>query len=93
LGLVVTIAVAVILGVHPFGSTELYDDGPRFVDHIGPIWVAIHVAVAVLLPAIATLSVASISITWAQRQWTTISEMGLLRPAITLFHVWFGLIG
>jgi hypothetical protein len=202
LGLVVTIAVAVILGVHPFGSTELYDDGSRFVDHVGPFWVAIHVAGAVLLlaipvvlaawvetlqtaagqvfgrltvtastvavtlaalhlvgtdtmtfvayrdtlasgiegagagadvllrlhaatlmawvltlfvavpigaaaaaagerdwrwrfwlpAAIATLSVASISLTWAERQWTTVSEMGLLRPAITLFLVWFGLI-
>jgi hypothetical protein len=40
---------------------------------------------------IATLSVASVSITWAERQWTTVSEMGLLRPAITLFLAWFGL--
>jgi hypothetical protein len=201
-GLVVTIAVAVILGVHPFGSTELYDDGSRFVDHVDPFWVAIHVAGAVLLlaipvvlaawtqtlqtasgqvfgrltvtastvavtlavvhlvgtdtmtfvayrdtlvagvegapagadvllrlhaatlmawvltlfvavpggaavvaacerdwrwrfwlpAAIAMLGVASISVTWAERQWTTLSEMGLLRPAITLFLVWFGLV-
>jgi hypothetical protein len=201
-GLVVTIAVAVILGVHPFGSTELYDDGSRFVDHVGPFWVAIHVGGAILLlaipvvlaawsqtlqtaagqvfgrltvttatvagalavlhlvgtdtmtfvayrdtlgsgiegaaagadvllrlhaatlmawvttlfvavpscavavaicerdwrwrfwlpAAIAVLSVASISLTWAERQWTTVSEMGLLRPAITLFLLWFGLV-
>ena len=39
--------VAVILGVHPFGTTELYDDGAAFLDHVGPFWVAIHLAAAV----------------------------------------------
>jgi hypothetical protein len=202
LGVVVTVAVAVILGVHPFGSTDLYDDGERFVAHVGALWVVIHVVGAVLFLAIpvvigawaqtlraaasqvfgrltvtvsviavalavlhlvgtdtmtflayddtlasgiegavagadvllrlhaatlmawvlslfvalpmaaaaataldrdsswrfwlptvvAVLGVASVSVTLAERQWTTLSEMGLLRPAITLFLVWFGLI-
>ena len=201
LGIAVTIAVAVILGVHPFGSTGLYDDGTRFVEHVGPLWVIIHFAGAVLLlaipvivaswaetldaaasqvfgkltvtvsvvavtlavlhlvgtdtmtflayedtlasgidgavigadvllrvhaatlmawvmsmfvalpivaavatasdrvwswqfwlpAAIATVSLASVSVTLVEGQWTTLSEMGLLRPTITLFLVWFGL--
>ena len=41
--------------------------------------------------AIATVSLASVSVTFVEGQWTTLSEMGLLRPAITLFLVWFGL--
>ena len=41
---------------------------------------------------IAALSLASVSVTLAERQWTTLSEMGLFRPAITVFLVWFGLI-
>lgn len=41
------IAVAVILGVHPFGSTDLYGDGLEFVDHVSPFWIAIHLAGAV----------------------------------------------
>ena len=201
LGVVVTVAVAVILGVHPLGSTDLYDDGPRFVEHVGAFWVVIHFVGALLLLAIpvvlagwvktlgtassqvfgrltvtvavvgvtlamlhlvgtdtttflayedtlesgaggaaigadvllrvhaatlmawvmsmfvalpagaaaaaasdhdwswrfwlpaatAVVSVGSVSVTLTERQWTTLSEMGLLRPAITLFLVWFGL--
>jgi hypothetical protein len=203
LGVVIAVSVAVILGAHPFGDTELYDDGAEFVDHVGWFWVVIHVVGAVLflgiptvmstwaemlhtsagqvfgrvaasistgavalavlhfvgtdttsfiaykdtlasgqdgaavgadvlvrihaatlmalvitlfvamplaaalataldgdrgwrfgLPmAIGGLSVAAASVTLMERQWTTLSEMGLLRPAITLFVIWFGLIG
>jgi hypothetical protein len=203
LGVVIAVSVAGILGLHPFGSTELYDDGSEFVGHVGWFWVTIHivgamlflgiptvvrawadtldtaagqvfgsvaasistaaVALAVLhfvgtdttsflafkdtlasgqvgaavgadvllrihaatlmalvitlfvalpvaaalatvldgdhswrfwLPmAIAALSVASVTVTLTERQWTTLSEMGMLRPAITLFVIWFGLIG
>jgi hypothetical protein len=203
LGVVIAVSVAVILGAHPFGDTELYDDGSKFVDHVGWFWVVIHVVGAVLflgiptvmstwadtlqapvaqvfgrmaasistgavalavlhfvgtdttsfitfkdtvasgqegaasgadvlvgihaatlmalvitlfvamplaaalatafdgdrgwrfwLPmAIAGLSVAAASVTLRERQWTTLSEMGLLRPAITLFVIWLGLIG
>jgi len=202
LGLVVAISIAVVLGVHPLGSTDLYDDGARFADHVGPFWVTIHfigallllaipvvigawadafsaaashvfarlaatvsvggaalgvlhlagtdtvtfltyqdtlssglegagagadvllrihaatltafvVSMFVALPAataltaaagrdwswrcwvplaIAALSVASVSITLAEGQWTSLSEMGLFRPAVTLFLVWLALI-
>jgi hypothetical protein len=202
LGVVVAIAIAVILGVHPWGTTELYDDGARFVDHVGAFWVVIHVLGAFLLLAIpvvvgawgetigapagqvfgklaatvavgaaalgvlhlagtdtmtflayedtlargvegavagadvllrihaatltafmmtmfvalptagamaaafdrdwswrfwlpgvtALLGAASVTVTLFEKQWTTLSEMGLLRPSITLFLVWFGLI-
>jgi hypothetical protein len=202
LGVAVTVAVAVILGAHPFGSTGLYDDGVRFVEHVGALWVVIHFAGAILLLAvpvviagwaetlgsavskvfgrltvtvsivaaglavlhlvgtdtmtfvayedtltsgvdgaaigadvllrvhaatlmawvmsmfvampiaaavatageqdwswrfwlpvvIAAVSLVALSVTLVERQWTTLSEMGLLRPAITLFLVWFGLI-
>ena len=34
-GLVAAVMVAVILGVHPPGSTELYSDGRDFVEHVG----------------------------------------------------------
>jgi hypothetical protein len=30
-GVVIAVSVAVILGVHPWGSTDLYDDGAEFV--------------------------------------------------------------
>jgi hypothetical protein len=202
LGVVVAVAIAVILGVHPWGSTGLYDDGTRFVDHVGGFWVAIHfvgamlfLAVPVVLAAwaerfasptghvfaklaatasivgtalgvlhlagtdtvtflayedtlasgidgavvgadvllrlhaatlvafvttqfvavptaaaaaaaldrdwgwrfwlpvtIAALSVTSVSVTVVEGQWTTLSEMGLFRPAVTAFLVWFGLV-
>ena len=52
LRVVVTLAVAIILGFHPFGSTDLYDDGARFVEHVGALWVVIHLAGAVLFLAI-----------------------------------------
>ena len=202
LGLVVAISIAVVLGVHPLGSTELYDDGVRFTDHVGPFWVSIHfvggllllaipviigawadtftaaaphvfgrlaatvsvgaaalgvlhlagtdtvtfltyqdtlargvdgaaagadvllrihaatlsafvMSMFVALPgaaalacvsgrdrtwrfwlplAITVLSVASLIVTLAAGQWTSLSEMGLFRPAVTLFVIWLGLI-
>ena len=203
IGIVTAVGLALILGGHPFGSTDLYDDGERFVNHVGPFWVAIHfvgallflavptivgawgetlrsaagrvigrlavtvatvgVAIATLhlvgtdtttflayedtlrsgiegaaagadvllrihaatlmamvislfvalplscavaaaleretgwqlwLPAVvATISAAAAGVTLVEGQWTTLSEMGLFRPAITLFLVWLGVIG
>ena len=49
IGFWVAIALAVLLGLHPPGSTELYGDGKAFLEHIDGFWIAIHVAVAVLL--------------------------------------------
>ncbi len=47
IGLVGAALVAAILGVHPLGTTELYDDGPGFLDHVNVFWVAIHLVAAV----------------------------------------------
>jgi hypothetical protein len=202
IGVVVAVAGGLILGVHPLGSSALYDDGPRFAHHVDYFWVTIHfvgailflampavfaaaggtraapaahvfgrmatsisiggVALAVLhlagtdtmtflaykdtldsgiegaeagadvllrlhaatlmawvltlfvalpaaaalaaatdrdwswrlwlLVATAALATASVSVTLSERQLTTLSEMGLLRPAMVLFLLWFGLL-
>ncbi len=48
-GLACAIGVAVILGIHPFGSTELYDDGQKFLEHVSPFWIVIHLVATPLL--------------------------------------------
>lgn len=48
-GLACVVGVVVILGVHPFGSTELYDDGGRFLDHVSGFWIVIHLVATLLL--------------------------------------------
>lgn len=48
-GLWATAAVAVILAIHPFGTTELYGDGQRFLEHVGWFWIVIHLVAALLL--------------------------------------------
>ncbi len=45
------VAVAVILGVHPVGTTDLYGDGVEFVEHVGPYWITIHLAAAFVILA------------------------------------------
>ncbi len=46
------------------------------------------------IPAAAVvLVVASMAVTFSERQFTTLSEMGLFRPAATLFIIWLFLIG
>ena len=202
IGVIVAIAVGLILGVHPLGSSDLYDDGPRFTHHVGYFWVTIHFVGAILLLAVpaviaassatlvtpaahalgriatsvsiggvtlavlhlagtdtmtflayedtldsgiegaaagadvllrlhaatlmafvltlfvalpaaealavamdrdwswrfwlpavtSVLATASVCVTLGARQWTTLSEMGLLRPAMVLFLLWFGLV-
>ncbi|MGH9119684.1 MAG: hypothetical protein ACRD0A_17965 [Acidimicrobiales bacterium] len=59
LGIVIAVLAAVILGVHPPGSTDLYDDGVEFIDHIGPLWIAIH-----LLAALVLLGVPAVVAAW-----------------------------
>ena len=54
-GVVIAVSVAVILGVHPWGSTDLYNDGVEFVDHVGPFWVAIHFVGAMLFLGMPTV--------------------------------------
>ncbi len=48
-GLALPVLLAVILALHPPASTELYDDGVRFVLHVDGFWVGLHVAAAVVL--------------------------------------------
>lgn len=49
IGLVCAVGVAVILGIHPFGSTELYDDGAQYLEHVSAFWIVIHLAATPLL--------------------------------------------
>jgi hypothetical protein len=42
--------------------------------------------------AIALLAASAVTVTLIERQWTSISEMALLRPAMVLFLLWLGLI-
>lgn len=51
IGLMATLVLVVVLVVHPFGRTELYDDGVRFSDHIGGFWIVIHVVAVLALIA------------------------------------------
>lgn len=49
------VVLAVLLGVHPPGSSELYNDGQQFVEHVNAFWVTIHFLgtltfIALLLP-------------------------------------------
>jgi hypothetical protein len=48
-GLALPVLLATILALHPPGSTELYDDGVRFVQHVDGFWVGMHLAAAVML--------------------------------------------
>jgi hypothetical protein len=45
-----------LLAIHPPGTTELYDDGSHFLEHVDGLWVAIHflagLASLAVLPAI-----------------------------------------
>lgn len=47
-GLVGVIGLAIVLLVHPFGTTDLYDDGFEFLDHVNWFWMAIHITGAAL---------------------------------------------
>ena len=59
IGVIVAIAVGLILGMHPLGSSDLYDDGPRFTHHVGYFWVTIHFVGAILLLAVPAVIAAS----------------------------------
>lgn len=50
-GLFSSVGLAVILAIHPLGSTELYGDGGQFLDHVNGLWIALHLAAATLLIA------------------------------------------
>lgn len=42
------IAIAIVLIIHPFGTSDLYDDGFEFLDHVNAYWMIIHLAAAVI---------------------------------------------
>lgn len=69
IGLVCVVGLAVVLGVHPFGSSDLYDDGQRFLDHVGWYWVALHFVGTLLL-----LTWSGIIATWAKNLATVESQ-------------------
>ena len=43
------IAIAIVLAIHPFGSTDLYGDAYEFLDHVNAYWMVIHLVAAVIL--------------------------------------------
>ena len=49
LAIAVAVATAVILGIHPSGSTDLYDDSARFIEHISVFWMVIHLLSVLVL--------------------------------------------
>lgn len=51
IGLVGTIGLALVLLVHPFGTSDLYDDGFEFLDHVNWFWMSIHLLGAALFLA------------------------------------------
>lgn len=52
LGFWFVVVLTALLLIHPFVTTELYDDGHQFLDHVDVLWVSIHFAAAVLFLAI-----------------------------------------
>ncbi len=44
------------------------------------------------LGRVAILGAAAIVVALVERQWTTVSAMGLLRPSMVLFLLWLGLL-
>lgn len=43
------IAIAIVLAIHPFGTTDLYGDGFEFLDHVNAFWMIIHLLAAAVL--------------------------------------------
>lgn len=84
------LALAVLLGIHPFGTTDLYDDGQQFLEHVNAFWVTIH-----FLGALAFVSFIAPVATWARNlvdarsrligQWALYT--GIVGTAIGLIHL------
>lgn len=90
IGFWAVIALLVILGIHPFGTTELYDDGQRFLEHVNAFWVAIH-----FLAALAFLAFPVTIAVWARHLETArarvIGQLGLyigvVGTAVGMIHL------
>lgn len=52
IGFWTVIALSLVLLVHPFGTSEIYDNGQQFLEHVNVLWVTIHFAAALLFLAI-----------------------------------------
>ena len=78
IGLGCAVGVAVILGIHPFGTTELYDDGQKFLEHVSPFWITIHLLATPLLFGFALVL------------WRT--ARGMTNPMSTALAAWATLI-
>ena len=84
------LALAVILGIHPFGTTDLYDDGQQFLEHVNAFWVTIH-----FLGAVAFLSFLVPVATWARNLVNARSRVigkwalyvGIAGTAVGLIHL------
>ena len=84
------LALAVILGIHPFGTTDLYDDGQQFLEHVDAFWVTIH-----FLGALAFLSFILPVAIWARNlvdarsrligQWALYT--GIVGTAVGTIHL------
>ncbi|MEM9465076.1 MAG: hypothetical protein AAGA90_06870 [Actinomycetota bacterium] len=51
IGLVSMAGVVVVLVIHPFGTTDIYETGGAFLDHVTGFWVVLHLVAALLFAA------------------------------------------
>lgn len=90
IGFWAVLALAVLLGIHPFGTTDLYDDGQQFLEHVNAFWVTIH-----FLGALAFVSFIAPVATWARNLVDTRSRLigqwalhtGIVGTAVGLIHL------
>lgn len=84
------LALALLLGIHPFGTTDLYDDGQQFLEHVNVFWVAIH-----FLGALTFLGFLVAVSTWGRNLSNARSRLlghwalyaGIAGTAIGVFHL------
>ena len=84
------VMTTVVLLIHPFGTTELYDDGQQFLEHVDVLWVTIHFVVALLFMVL----LLPINV-WARKLSTTTARtwghlatlVAIAGTAVGLFHL------
>lgn len=90
IGLVAVAGVAVILAIHPFGSTSLYADGEGFLEHVGLFWIVIHLVAALLLfsvPVIVNAWAAALSTVEARAVGRFAGTMATIGMAVGAVHL------
>ncbi len=84
------IGLTLVLGVHPFGTTDLYGDGAEFTEHPSGVWIAIHLAAAILMlafPMVVGAWAASLTRPGA-RVWGRLAETtAILGTAVGVIHL------